>query len=741
MRLSLPLLFLAACSSAPPGQDFSTVRCRADQIAAARPHPGGTPGFTEYTAPASGVTYLVDAKGVETTGTAPDDPGTVKRFSAEELAGWEREVDRSDKVVRWKSPEQQPRLRDADKMVLTVIPGTAKTIEVVVSPKSEVDKRERRHRVLTFAMDGSAPDQPKTLTADIADVLHGSWGDEKKVDSPIRNIEVAVPRGQDEGFQILDMAFLGEEGRYLGAAGTQVAEVSGRLMPSWFVRAGAKVRIPVTVEPGMELRWHDAGIGGSRTRVVTVTPAEGEPVELDRSEGRNKKWTHHTASLADFEGQQVWITLTTEEDEGLALFGDPRLVVPREDNAPNVLLYLVDTLRADHVGAYGSQAPNVTPTLDRMAAEGTQFNAAFSHSPWTKPSIPTLMSGQLPTTHQVGSNDYTDKMPESVPLIATRMREAGYRTGSFSASPLGSDLSGLERDFSLALPPRAWWGKLGPLGHTAIDQLQEEALEFWLEEPDQPVFLYMHAMEVHAWRRSPYASPPPGLESYDMTVQDVDTKIGQFLAELEKRQLTEDLVVAVTSDHGESLTDGDVKEHGVKDHGTSLYNSQIQIPFIVWGDGIPAQGVRHPVGLSDMAPTLLDLAKAEPLGDIDGVSLVPYLAGPVTEPLHEDGVMSARLRYIWQPTDDKWFSLVEPDFHKLVRKETKFEYYFDLEEDLCEGKLTSDDPAAAKAELDRQLAAEEKSHQAWSDEHGSVLSGAVDAGDVQMLQEMGYVEK
>ena len=146
-----------------------------------------------------------------------------------------------------------------------------------------------------------------------------------------------------------------------------------------------------------------------------------------------------------------------QDGSGTGLFGNPRIIQSQSgQRAKDVLVYLIDTLRADRLGAGGGPAPGVSPTMDRLAREGAWLDLVLSSSPWTKPAIATLMSGILPTTHRVGAGTYTDRMPGTVALVQERFRAAGWRTGSFSASPLGSTLSALERGFDAAYPPRHW---------------------------------------------------------------------------------------------------------------------------------------------------------------------------------------------------------------------------------------------------------------------------------------------
>ena len=305
---------------------------------------------------------------------------------------------------------------------------------------------------------------------------------------------------------------------------------------------------------------------------------------------------------------------------GVALFGQPRVVsVANGGRAGDVVVYLIDTLRADHVAAFGARFDGITPTLDRLIGEGVGFEMALSHSPWTKPTIATLLTGLLPTTHRVGSQTLSDRVPGSVAMVQERFRSAGWRTGSFAANPLGSTLSGLERGFGTAVAPRFW--RRPELGqHPSAAQVRGELLR-WIDlEPDRPFFAYVHVMEAHPEGRHYHGRDlPEGFTPYAASVRAADADLGALLRALEERGRIDDLQLVVLGDHGDSFG-----EHGSRweGHGTSLFQEQIQVPLVFWRRGGPhREPVSSPVGLADVSPTLIDLFGLPPLEHADGVTL------------------------------------------------------------------------------------------------------------------------
>jgi arylsulfatase A-like enzyme len=403
--------------------------------------------------------------------------------------------------------------------------------------------------------------------------------------------------------------------------------------------------------------------------------------------------------------------------------------------APDVLVYMIDTLRADRLGVGGSNAPAVSPTIDRLARTGAWFEMALSSSPWTKPAIATLMSGILPNTHRVGAGSYTDRMPPTVALVQERFRAAGWRTASLSASPLGSTLSALDRGFAAAFPPRFWRGRAELDMNPSASQLSAALLDWIDEEPDQPFFAYVHTLEVHEWKLPRYQRDlPDQYTSYDAAVRQADLQLGRLLDELEQRGRQDDLVIVVVSDHGESWGD-----HGLPSHGFGLFQSQIHVPLVFWsGRGLSPERISTPVSLADLAPTLLDGFGLPPLAEADGRSLAGYLRG---DPLEHRPVLSSLLRFVWAPEAPQQFAVTTPQQLKLIRTTGSPERAFDLVIDPRETHPLEHPTAATAHELDRMLADQARRAAAFRSRHGDGAPGAVTHDDVERLRALGYLPK
>ena len=343
----------------------------------------------------------------------------------------------------------------------------------------------------------------------------------------------------------------------------------------------------------------------------------------------------------------------------------------------------IDTVRADHVGAYGDRAAE-TPSLDRLAREGVRFAAASSPVPLTLPAHSSLLSGLLPPHHGVRNNG-GGALPEGTPTLATVLAARGYRTGAFVGAFVLDHRFGLARGFAtyddeIERDPHA-----GPVleaerpGSAVVDR----ALA-WLggdaardAAAGHPFFLWVHMYDAHA----PYTPPSPYRERhpgrpYDGEIASVDAQIGRLLAELDRRGLAASTVVAVAADHGEGLG-----EHGELTHGLLLYEPTLHVPLLVRAPGLRAGWVvRTPVSLVDVAPTLAGLlrqpfsppAPAGAARPVDGRNLSRALLAGEQPPPEE---LYAETRYPeifgWTPLaalrrrDFKYIQSARPELYDL----------------------------------------------------------------------------
>ena len=307
---------------------------------------------------------------------------------------------------------------------------------------------------------------------------------------------------------------------------------------------------------------------------------------------------------------------------------------------PNILLVVVDTLRADRLEAYGSHK-GLTPFVDSLAERGNVFLHAYAQSSWTLPSVASLFTSRYPSQHGVTSFDSI--LPDVETTLAEALRQRGYATGGFAANDLISAANGYAQGFD-EFGVFSW-------GKERADRVNRESLS-WLSSlpPARPVFLYLQYMEPHPPYRPPAKmlrtierrrgrsaslsvqpsdaiilnsrqwarADPQALtrleDLYDAEVMSLDAALRDLFSALQSRSFLDNAVVIVTADHGEELMD-----HGHVGHGVTLYDEVIHVPLIV---ALPHQrrGTRqeHVVSLVDVAPTLLDLVGVSPPPSFEG---------------------------------------------------------------------------------------------------------------------------
>src|SRR5689334_13252002 len=325
----------------------------------------------------------------------------------------------------------------------------------------------------------------------------------------------------------------------------------------------------------------------------------------------------------------------------------------------NILLVTIDTLRADHVGAYGSTL-GATPTLDRFAAEGLRFEVAHAHVPMTLPSHTTIMTGLYPIANGVHDNG-SFRYDGAKPTLAGELKRAGYRTAAFVGAFVLDARFGLNAGFDLyddrvqgssanleivqrpadaVLAPAAEWILNPQSAQSAINQQSAISNHQW--------FVWVHLYDPH----EPYTPPEPyasryAQDPYSGEIAYADASLGAFLDRLKGAGALDRTLVVVASDHGESLG-----EHGERTHGLFAYDSTLRVPLVAWaGAAIRPHAISNVTRLVDVAPTILDLVGAPPLPSVPGRSLRPVASADASgdDPPSYFESLNANLTRGWAP--------------------------------------------------------------------------------------------
>lgn len=356
-------------------------------------------------------------------------------------------------------------------------------------------------------------------------------------------------------------------------------------------------------------------------------------------------------------------------------------VAPRP---PNVVLYIVDTLRRDSLSIYGNpQVP--TPRLDEFASRGVVFDEAASPSSWTRASMATLLTGFDPPRH--GAVDRRDTLPRDLPTLAERLAEHGYQSAFVTANPNVASFFGFDRgiDEMVELFSRRQPGYVDAEELVVRSDEVTRAALGWIDAAPRPFFLTVLAIDPH----SPYERPPgfdpleverradiDGSQAslqrrdlddsqrahvralYDTEVAYNDRSFGELLDGLLARGLLANTLILFTSDHGEEFW-----EHGQRGHGKSLREAAIRIPLVIsqLSSRRLARATRRadPAGLDDIVPTVLDLLGLPHDPTLPGRSLFDESpAAPTFASLTLDGhrlaaAREARWKLVWNLADNQ----------------------------------------------------------------------------------------
>ncbi|HSP16482.1 MAG TPA: sulfatase-like hydrolase/transferase [Thermoanaerobaculia bacterium] len=269
-----------------------------------------------------------------------------------------------------------------------------------------------------------------------------------------------------------------------------------------------------------------------------------------------------------------------------------------------VVLISIDTLRSDHLPAYGYKGVE-TPNIDALRADSILYTRAYSHVPLTLPSHATILTGMLPADAGVRDN-IGFRLPDSIPTIAQILRSHGYATGAAVSSFILRRETGIGRGFDFfddAVEPAG--GNDTIIGHVQRDgRASLAALEKWIEpNAGRPFFAFLHLYEPH----TPYTPPEPYFSRYpnhyDGEIAESDAVVGDFVAFLKQKGVYDKALIILLSDHGEGLS-----EHGEEEHGIFLYREDLQVPLLVKLPDGRRRGTTVDVAaeLADVFPTILD---------------------------------------------------------------------------------------------------------------------------------------
>ena len=411
----------------------------------------------------------------------------------------------------------------------------------------------------------------------------------------------------------------------------------------------------------------------------------------------HRRWVDADVDLSSYAGRADLVFETrgfeAADDPRRAFWGTPALTV-KGLKAPLVVIYLVDTLRADHTTPYG-YARDTTPELAKFARDAVVFDAAIAQASWTKPSVASIFTSLLPGRHR--AVQLRDPLDLGHVTLAEMLQSRGYATGAAIANSV-IYLPGVNFDQGFDF----FCGLHGPNDRPSkmveAAGVVDAALRWLDARPGFPTFLYVHTVDPHV----PYTPPPPFdmkyephpspdypaedprfyykvpldreriMAQYDGEIAYGDQEFGRFIRGLKERGLYDRALVVFMADHGEEFQD-----HGQWLHGRSVFDELIRIPLIVkWpGQRDAGRRIAQQVQEVDLLPTVLENeglpVPAPPI--IAGRPLQPVVRGGAPEPsavseISHRGIVAHGMR----TRADKYIQTFAP---------VEDEMYFDLARD------------------------------------------------------------
>lgn len=462
----------------------------------------------------------------------------------------------------------------------------------------------------------------------------------------------------------------GEQAPQGAYAPPRQAELRTELSVSGVQRRALAVRAPTTLSYYLDIP-KDAklsfgvGVSGeppkSAKAKVVVTPEGGAAKELFQTELTNA-WRDQLLDLGGYAGKVVRIDLRVEGDVGTgrAAWSAPALVLPKkalakpEKTAKNVVVVLIDTLRARSLKSHNPQSRVKTPVLDQMAKDGAVLEAAQAPENWTKPSTASVLTGLYPATH--GTKTDGAAVPKGAVFMSEALKGAGFKTGSFIANGYVSDRFGFNQGWDY------YTNYIREKKSTDAENVFKEAGDWIEKQKDKRFFAYVHTIDPHVpysppehflsmYRKGEYkgqVSPrktpdqladakrsPPKVtfteedkqylrDLYDGEVSYHDHYLGLFVDRLKKLGLYDDTIFVITADHGEEFD-----EHHSFGHGHTVYQDLLWVPYIVRLPGVVPAGTRIKQAVSTMSifPTVLDAAGVQAPPTLEDSSVLPWLRG------------------------------------------------------------------------------------------------------------------
>ncbi|MCD4748070.1 MAG: sulfatase-like hydrolase/transferase [Thermoanaerobaculales bacterium] len=337
--------------------------------------------------------------------------------------------------------------------------------------------------------------------------------------------------------------------------------------------------------------------------------------------------------------------------------------------APNIVLVVLDTVAAAHIGCTG-RTGGPTPRIDTFAASGVTFRHAYTTAPWTQPAVASILTGRFPSRH--GVLRLFDVLPDAETTLGEVMAGAGFETAGVVSHMLLEERFGLAQGFGQ-------WNAEAVSRHEGItsDQVTDAAVNWLRGRSEAPFLLLVHYFDPHLVYHDHedfdlthgYSGPlRPAMGIWDLRdarpslsradigylrslhreeIAHVDANVGRLLDALDDLDLTPRTTVVLMADHGE-----EIMEHGWIGHTRTLFDELIRVPLVIrHPQGPVGLQVDDPVSVVDVFPTLVEMAGLQVPGQLDGRSLTPYLNPPFSVEGAAERQLFAEVSFTVGPND------------------------------------------------------------------------------------------
>jgi choline-sulfatase len=442
---------------------------------------------------------------------------------------------------------------------------------------------------------------------------------------------------------------------------------------------------------------------------------------------------------------------TAAPGPGATAAAPPQTRRSSDPDAINLVFVLIDTLRADHLSAYGYER-ETSPVIDAIARSGVRFERVRSQASWTKASMASLWTGAYPV--RTGVLRYKHALPDAVTMPAEILRNAGFRTAGIWRNGWIAGNFGFAQGFDVYYRPAPSrtpekLTRRNPSAHPLIGtdlDITESAREFLHTYGRERFFLYLHYMDVHQYLYDQDSAVfgPEYADAYDNAIRWTDKNVGMLVELLSTHDLLDRTLLVVASDHGEAFM-----EHGREGHARGIYREVTEVPLIMRLPGrLPAGIVVEPLVQNvDIWPTLVDLLGLPPLQGAQGTSLVPLIEAAAGKEADDASAVAHRPAFAhmdrtWgrERAEPRPLVSVTEGRYRLIHPVTPpgQDQLFDREADPGEQRdLAPDAPERVAAMIERIETYLDSSESPW----GAAAEVEIDAMRLEQLRALGYLRR